>query len=295
MFSPRCQRRRALRMESLETRELLAADVRITEFAASNSDSLVDGDGNSPDWIEIQNQGDTSADLNGWFLTDSREELTKWPFPAIQLAPNEFLVVFASAPDDGSGGVLSDYVDAGGNLHTNFQLSSSGEFVGLVDNNGANPELVSQFDFGEQRTDVSFGAGRLTTDESNLIGPQTAATYLVPSDALTGPWRGDAEPFDDSGATGWLAGAAAIGFDNSAHEPGDPDALPRLHSYDAGNESSTTSTWPDPAGGNNWALRGFFWTKTSSAPTRRLLGPTTWAGKAAAGSVATLRRSLPVT
>ncbi len=142
----------------IETRELLAADVRITEFAASNSDSLVDGDGNSPDWIEIQNQGDTSADLNGWFLTDSREELTKWPFPAIQLAPNEFLVVLASAPDDGSGGVLSDYVDAGGNLHTNFQLSSSGEFVGLVDNNGANPELVSQFDFGEQRTDVSFVA-----------------------------------------------------------------------------------------------------------------------------------------
>ena len=62
--------------ERLEPRVLLAADVFISEFSASNDAVLRDGDREYPDWIELHNAGDQSIDLSGWFLTDSQNELS---------------------------------------------------------------------------------------------------------------------------------------------------------------------------------------------------------------------------
>ena len=83
----------------LEPRQLLAADVLITEFLASNGSGLVDGNGNESDWIELYNAGDQAQDLAGWHLTDNGSDLSKWVFPNVAesvLAPGEYLVVFAS-------------------------------------------------------------------------------------------------------------------------------------------------------------------------------------------------------
>src|SRR5215210_7676856 len=57
-------------IERLEDRMLLAADFVISEFLASNNNSIVDKDGAHSDWIEIHNRGDAAGDLNGWYLTD---------------------------------------------------------------------------------------------------------------------------------------------------------------------------------------------------------------------------------
>src|SRR5215207_10205337 len=64
-----------------------AEPVVITEFVASNSNGLVDEDGDASDWIEVFNSGSTNVNLDGWFLTDSPANLTKWRFPAVDLAP----------------------------------------------------------------------------------------------------------------------------------------------------------------------------------------------------------------
>src|SRR4051812_46867976 len=75
------------------------AQVRISEFMASNTQTLADEDGSYEDWIEIQNPSSTSVDLFNWALTDSSSKLTEWRFPATNLPPGGYLIVFASNKD----------------------------------------------------------------------------------------------------------------------------------------------------------------------------------------------------
>src|SRR5688572_16746031 len=70
----RRRRTRLHRLEQLESRALMAADFLITEFMASNDGVLLDSDGDSSDWIEIQNVGNASGSLAGWRLADSADE-----------------------------------------------------------------------------------------------------------------------------------------------------------------------------------------------------------------------------
>ena len=122
-------RERRLHIEQLEPRQLLAADVLITEFMASNSGGLRDGDGDSSDWMELFNAGTVAVDLGGYYLTDNADQLSKWSFPVgTNIAPGATLLVFAS--DKGTAGPA-------GELHTNFALSAGGEFLALVDPDGS--------------------------------------------------------------------------------------------------------------------------------------------------------------
>ncbi len=57
--------RQQLKFESLEPRMLLAAWPVITEFLARNDSTLLDGDGQYEDWIELYNGGDADVDLQG--------------------------------------------------------------------------------------------------------------------------------------------------------------------------------------------------------------------------------------
>src|ERR1017187_9676960 len=102
---------------------LALAQLTITEFMASNKHTLLDEDGAPSDWIELYNAGTNTVNLDGWHLTDNASNLTKWTFPATNLAPNSFLIVFASG---------KDRAVAGQELHTDFALSSSGEYLALV-------------------------------------------------------------------------------------------------------------------------------------------------------------------
>ena len=56
----------------------MLAGIEITEFMAKNNDTLIDGDGNSADWIELFNPGPGSADLGGHFLTDDLAAPMRW-------------------------------------------------------------------------------------------------------------------------------------------------------------------------------------------------------------------------
>ena len=57
----------------------------ITEFLAENKGGLADEDGEHHGWIEIHNGGQATVNLVGWFLTDTRSNLTKWAFPNVAL------------------------------------------------------------------------------------------------------------------------------------------------------------------------------------------------------------------
>ena len=120
----------------------------ISEFMAINDTTLADEDGDYPDWIEIHNPGTEMINLNGWFLTDNPLNIPKWSFPEISINSGEYIIVFASEKNKKT---------VSGNLHTNFKLSGSGEFLALVE-----PDSVTiSSSFGDaypsQKADVSYG------------------------------------------------------------------------------------------------------------------------------------------
>ena len=90
--------------------------VIISEFMAANVRSIADRDRDYSDWIELYNAGAGAANLDGWFLTDTKKNLKKWRVPAVTMGPGEFLVIFASGKDRRA---------AGAELHTNFKLSAN--------------------------------------------------------------------------------------------------------------------------------------------------------------------------
>ena len=198
--------RRQLRVESLERRMVLTANPMITEFMASNRDSLLDGSSPpaSPDWIEIYNAGREDMNLNGWFLTDDPEQLTKWQFPDALLAVDEYKVIFASG--DGTP-------DLKGQLHTNFRLAAGGEYVALVHPNGQT--IASEFgaansEYPRQIADVSYGTIMQPTTKG-LVTEQALARILVPAAPINDDWK--TAGFDDNPlTTSWHEASTAIGF-----------------------------------------------------------------------------------
>src|SRR5690348_2911715 len=80
------------------------AGVLINEFSAENDGGLRDQDADTPDWIELLNTSGGTVNLAGWHLTDSPTNLTKWTFPATNLAAGQFLIVFASGKNRATNG-----------------------------------------------------------------------------------------------------------------------------------------------------------------------------------------------
>jgi len=192
-------------MEPLEPRLLLDGTPLITEFMADNDETLLDTFGESSDWIEIYNPTTETINLDGWHLTDDRQDLTKWTFPAGvileaagDVGGDDYLVVFASNTDDPPV--------AGTELHTNFALSRDGEYLALVKPRGWQEDVVHEYypTFPRQVEDVSYGLPRVTAVWNELVSSGAAATYHVPTpgeDVLTWTETG----FDDSGWVDTLA------------------------------------------------------------------------------------------
>ena len=124
------------------------AGVRITEVVTNNLISLADEDGDSPDWLELHNDGTEAVSLEGFFLTDSPDDLNRWELPAENLAAGGYLVVFASGKNRSV---------AGQELHTDFQLKNGGEYLALVDPD--NTTVVDAYDpeIPQLGEDESFG------------------------------------------------------------------------------------------------------------------------------------------
>ena len=96
-------------------------DLEITEVMPSNGAVLRDSYGYFSDWIEIHNAGDLTVQLKDFYLSDDSDDLTKWQFPSGELAPNEYVIVFASSAESQDG-----------ELHAPFKLSKDGESIFLT-------------------------------------------------------------------------------------------------------------------------------------------------------------------
>ena len=78
---------------------LNAQSLQINELMSSNSGTIYDDDGDTPDWIEIRNTGDSTINLAEYYLSDDGGDKMKWQFPEMNLSPQQYLLVFASGKD----------------------------------------------------------------------------------------------------------------------------------------------------------------------------------------------------
>ncbi|MGB0327039.1 MAG: CotH kinase family protein [Akkermansiaceae bacterium] len=184
---------------------LVGATPVITEFQASNSSTLADEDGDTSDWIEIFNPDASSVDLSGFYLTDDPGLPTKWQIPAgTVLNPSSFLVVFAS---DKNRAVVDSQ------LHTNFKISSAGEYLGLIAADGVT--VLSEYvaPYPPQFEDASYGLQQLgNTNQETLIETGANCTVLVPTNGSLGTsWT--ANGFNDSS---WTSGTTGVGYERSS-------------------------------------------------------------------------------
>ena len=178
-------------------------NVVISELMAVNHDTLTDQDGQYSDWIELYNAGTNTVSLNGWYLTDNPNSLTKWRFPDVHLAAYSYLVVFASG---------KDLTNAAAELHTNFKLDGAGEYLALV-----RPDRVtvaSQYSpqYPDQRADISYGLGMVPGLTDFLVPTGAVAHYIIPTADLGAAWTGLG--FNDSS---WRTGATGLGYDTGTN------------------------------------------------------------------------------
>jgi hypothetical protein len=192
--------RRSYDYAQLEPRAMLA--VVISEIVASNTNSFEDGFGAKPDWIELHNTGSTAVDLDGYSLSDDPADPTRWSFYGdASIAPNDYLVVFASN---------DDLVDPAGYYHTNFKLSAGGDYIGLYDPAG---NLLSSLgsdgvNYPPQVSDISYGLTGGT-----LVDGSSSSYFLEPTNSsVDNLWR---SVNFDAAANGFSLSSSAIGYENN--------------------------------------------------------------------------------
>ncbi|MCA9172514.1 MAG: tandem-95 repeat protein, partial [Planctomycetales bacterium] len=170
----------------------------ISEVAASVDESFTDYDDNGSDWIEITNYDSQPIDMRGWYLTDDAERPKRWQVPVTQvIEPGASLVIVASG---------KDFVAPTGELHTNFRLSSDGEYLGLIAPDGQSVVWETATAFPALNADVSWGMANVGLTES-VVGSTSSANYQLTEYSDTAPWTSVA--FDD---TSWSSASASIGY-----------------------------------------------------------------------------------
>ena len=157
--------------------------LHINELMASNSDTVLDPQGDDEDWIELLNSGDETIDLTGMYLSDKTSKPLKWQFPAgTSIAAGGYLLVWA---DDDSGDIPG--------LHTNFKLSSGGESVVLSDVDARDNAVIDSVEFPALDADVSYGRspeatgafGKLPVASPGRASPDVPDVSISAGDPVT--------------------------------------------------------------------------------------------------------------
>ncbi|MFT4549654.1 MAG: hypothetical protein ACI8XO_001026 [Verrucomicrobiales bacterium] len=149
----------------------------------------------SSDWIELHNNGASAVDLDGWSLSDNPDIPDKWAFPdGTTLDAGGYLVVLADNPDSPIIGARY--------LHTNFKLSSAGDYIGLFDNTNTMqsqiapvfPKQFRAFSYG-----TSAGGGTIAYLDPPTPGKANSATSYA--DKVDAPDFGIEGGFFDTSVT----------------------------------------------------------------------------------------------
>jgi hypothetical protein len=138
-------------------------DLVINEFSASNAadGGVPDANGEYGDWIEIYNNTNEIIQLDYFYLSDSPKRPFKWTFPfGSYIEPHGYFMVWADKDEYQPG------------VHTNFNLSSSGESLILMHEDRT---VIDSFSYGAQITNLP--SARKPNGTGNFVAqPHTFAS-----------------------------------------------------------------------------------------------------------------------
>ena len=169
--------------------------LRINEVMSANGGVLVDESGATPDWIEIANISGHSVSLKDYKLARTEKASKSFVFPDMTLGAGECVLVMADSQLK---------MDAGGELHAPFKLSSSGDVLMLFNtantavdtvNIPALPENTAYVRTGDAAWEIGERPtpGMLNTEENYRAMHSVAASSpvmiveLVASSSQYGP------------------------------------------------------------------------------------------------------------
>jgi hypothetical protein len=118
------------------------SSIVINEIMPTNISWVTDQNGEYDDWFELYNNSSLSFDISGYYLSDSRSNLSKWKIPSGTTIRGNGTLVFWADKDTTQTG-----------LHTNFKLSSLGEKVIFV-----TPDIliIDKVDYPAQSGQLSY-------------------------------------------------------------------------------------------------------------------------------------------
>ena len=142
-------------------------DILINEFLANNVSANTDPAGEYDDWIELYNPTSSPVLLTGRYLTDKPDNLTKWQFQQTDLYLNsgEFLIIWCDEEEDQEG------------IHTNFKLSTDGEYIALTDTDGIS--VIDSISFASQTSDISYGRFPDGSEYWNFLNPTPGTSNMI--------------------------------------------------------------------------------------------------------------------
>lgn len=119
--------------------EITAAGASSLGLMISEVATVSEAKSGKPDWVEIYNNQDNDVDLTGYYLSDSRNDLTKWPVGSTTVKAGGYAVIKGYDKDDATG---------------ELKISSSGETLYLSSPAGV---VLDQIDTGVLRPGLSRG------------------------------------------------------------------------------------------------------------------------------------------
>ena len=116
----------------------------ITEYLTKNLSVKKSVDGKYYSLIEIYNNDNKDINLEGFYLSDREDNVTKYQFPKVEIKKGEYLFLYASG--------LNKYDN--GELHTNFKLNNNDGVLILSD---YNKSLIDKVEIRELESNTSYG------------------------------------------------------------------------------------------------------------------------------------------
>ncbi len=147
----------------LQTHSSRGTHLMINEVVADNLSTWKDEKGIYADWIELYNPTKSTINLKGYYLSDTKNELTKWAFPNVDIESDGYLIIFCD-------GDMEE-----GNLHANFFINAGKETIYLSDEN---ENIIDSIKLEDQQCDISYGRMHANAD---AVGFLPYSTPLEPN------------------------------------------------------------------------------------------------------------------
>lgn len=168
---------RSIYVENNEVDPVETATVVINEIVSSNN-TIEDEYGDTDDYIELYNYGETEQNVAGWYLTDRNNNLTLSRIPSTDSAATRI-------PAKGFLLIWADGTPAQGVLHSNFSLSQQGETVALsAEDKFGKLHVLDQVSFPVMQQNLSFSRMPDGGSVWEIQAPTPGMSNLLSSDSL---------------------------------------------------------------------------------------------------------------